>query len=296
LADRTYVAALFGRHAYGHGAMGTTASLEAISVDDARGFWAGMYGPHAATLIVGGDVTLDVAARAAAEAFDGWQGGPFGGSPTTAPVVVADPRVLLVDRPGAPQSELRLGHVAPSRSTKAYHALVTVNALLGGQFTSRLNRRLREEKGVTYGARTAFDLRRVAGTFSCETSVQADATAGAVADVLEEFADVSRPGAISAHELGRAKASLTRGYVRSYETAGQLVRAAAQLVTQGLPDDTFDRFVPAVEAVTPDAIHAAAREHIRTAEATVVVVGDASQCEESLRALGRPLDFVVPVF
>ena len=83
--------------------------------------------------------------------------------------------------PDAPQSELRIGHGAPWRRTRDYHALVTLNALVGGQFTSRINRNLREEKGITYGARTAFELRRVAGSFSCDTSVQADATAVAVA-------------------------------------------------------------------------------------------------------------------
>jgi predicted Zn-dependent peptidase len=203
--------------------------------------------------------------------------------------------VLLVDRPGAPQAELRIGHVGPSRLTPAYHALVTLNAVLGGQFTSRINRRLREEKGVTYGARTSFDFRRVAGTFSCDTSVQADAAGAAVADVLDEL-DRVRQDDVPAPELEAAKASLTRGYVRNFEIAGQLARAAVQLATYGLPDHTFDRFVPGVEAVSGADVHDAARDFVRPADATIVVVGDASTCRLQLATLGREVELAKPEF
>src|SRR5690606_33262698 len=165
-ADRAYVSAVFADHAYGHGALGTTSSLGAMTVDDARGFWAQQYGPSVATLIVVGDVVSADVTAAARRAFDGWVA-PVGPSTAEATPVVPDPRILLVDRPGAAQSELRIGHVGPPRSTPDYHALIVLNALLGGQFTSRINRRLREEKGITYGAHTSFDLRRLAGSFSC---------------------------------------------------------------------------------------------------------------------------------
>jgi zinc protease len=295
MADRAYVSALFGSHAYGHGALGTTASLDAISLDDARGFWATMFGPATATLIVVGDVRVADVVADARRAFHAWTQ-PSADAPRTAePASAPDPRVILVDRPGAPQSELRVGHIGPSRMTPAYHALIVLNAVLGGQFTSRINRRLREEKGVTYGARTSFDFRRVAGTFSCDTSVQADATAAAVADVLAEF-DVIRREVVPAHELLAAKTSLTRGYVRNFETAGQLARAAVQLATYGLADDTFDRFVPSVDAITGGDVHQAADAFVRPDDATVVVVGDADGCRASLEALGRPVVLASPEF
>src|SRR5690606_17498359 len=123
---------------------------------------------------------------AARSVFDSWASNA-GASTIRAASTLADPRVLLVDRPGSPQSELRIGHVGPPRATSDYHSLVVMNAVLGGQFTSRVNRRLREEKGITYGAHTTFDFRRLAGSFSCDTSVQSDATADAVVDVLTEF-------------------------------------------------------------------------------------------------------------
>lgn len=295
MADRTYVSALFREHSYGHGALGTTASLDAITLDETREFWARMYGARTATLVVVGDVDPGQVWRDAGQAFGGWTGSRESLPRLVKPDVQPDARVFLVDRPGAPQSELRLGHLGPPRGTPDYHALVTLNAVLGGQFTSRINRRLREEKGVTYGARTAFDFRRVAGTFSCDTSVDAGATAEAIADILAEFQDI-RHGEVPALELGSARASLTRGYVRNFETAGQMARATAQIATHELPDDTFDRFVPSVEAVTGEQVHAAADACIRPEDATIVVVGDAARCQGPLEALGRPVVVATPEF
>lgn len=294
VADRAYVSAVFGDHAYGHGALGTTSSLGAMTVDDARQFWAAMFGPTEATLIVVGDVVSADVVAAARRAFGSWTAAP---APSTAAAAATlpDARVLLVDRPGAAQSELRVGHVGPARSTPDYHALVVLNAVLGGQFTSRINRRLREEKGITYGAHTSFDFRRLAGSFSCDTSVQSDATADAVSDVLQEFERVGRE-AVAEEELAAARASLTRGYVRNFETVGQIARAAAQLAIYELPDDTFDRFVPAIEAVGRDDVQAAASTCVRPDDATVVVVGDAASCLAPLERIGRPVEAVVPEF
>ena len=294
-ADRAMAAAVFGSHPYGHGSLGTTAALAASSVDDARGFWSAMYRPTECAVIAAGAIDANAVQRSVERAFGSWAGGAARPFPSS-PAVSADPRILFVDRPGAPQCEVRVGHIGPPRRVDDYHALVTVNALLGGQFTSRINRRLREEKGVTYGARSAFDFRRAAGLFSCETSVQTDRAAEAVGDILAELEDVRRDSAIALDELERAKASLTRGYVRSFETPSQLARAAALLVTYGLDEATFDRFVPCVEAVTSADVHAVARTYIRPSDVTVVIVGDAAGTGPDLDGLGRTVDMVSPEF
>lgn len=294
VADRAYVSAIFGDHPYGHGSLGTTGSVEGISLDDVRSFWARQFGPGGATLIVSGATTTSDVVQAASVAFGGWDATPEPRPDDAAWTVPppADARILLVDRPDAPQSELRVGHVGPPRSTPDFHALITMNAALGGQFTSRINRRLREEKGLTYGARTSFDLRRVAGSFTCETSVQADATAQAVADILVELEAIRGASVLTTAELAQAQASLTRGYVRNFETSAQIARATAQLAVHGLPDDTFDRFVPEVDALTAADVHDVAVRALSPAEATVVVVGDRALVGDSLAALGR---IVAPV-
>jgi zinc protease len=299
VADRALLAAIFGAHPYGHGTLGTSAALSATTLADVRECHAAMCRPDRATLIVVGDVSPARVAAAAEAAFGTWRTSAAAPPEPLAPATLdagARPPVILVDRPGAPQSELRVGHIAPGRHTPDFHALVTLNAILGGQFTSRLNTNLRETRAITYGVRTAFEFRRTAGSFACDASVQADATATAAAEVLREFAAIGEPGAVPAAELERAQATLTRGYVRQFETAEQLLRAAAQLAIHGLPDDTYDRFVPAIEGLTPAAIEAAARRTIQAHASAVVVVGDAASTRPALASLGRPIVEATPEF
>jgi predicted Zn-dependent peptidase len=193
---------------------------------------------------------------------------------------------VLVDRPGAAQTELRIGHMAVARSTPDYHALVLLNAILGGQFVSRINLNLREQKGYTYGAHTAFDFRRLAGAFVLQTSVQTDATADAVRESLGEIAAIRVERLPTAKEVEFGRATLTRGYARNFETTDQIGRALAQLAMYDLPDDTFDRFVPGVKAVRAEDLAAAAVRHLHPGELVVVAVGDRVKLESGLNSLG----------
>lgn len=294
VADRAFLSAAFGDHPYGHGTLGTSAAVSRVTIDEVRAFHAAAMRPVGATLIVAGDASPDDVLRAAERQLGGWLPRESAAIallpeiPTAPPVSPA--RVLVVDRPGAPQTEVRVGHVGPSRKASEYHVLVTLNALLGGQFSSRINRNLREARGLTYGARTAFDFRVHSGTFSCDTNVQGDATALVVSEILAELEGVGGTRPVGADELERAKSSMTRGYVRQFETSLQIAHAASRLATFSLTADTFDRFVPDVEAVTPAAVSAAARDHIRPHEAIAVVVGDASGWRTELASLGRPVE------
>lgn len=315
LADRAFLRAVFPNHPYGHGALGTTVALEAMTIDDVRRFHEARFRPARATLIIAGDLTIGSAVEAATQAFGGWSQSGTERAQAAAPVessaavpnsASADPAalaaqvplapVVLVDRPLSPQSELRVGHRAPGRRTPAYHALVTVNAILGGQFSSRLNANLRETRGYTYGARSSFDLRRTGGTFACETSVQADATAAAIVEVLRECEGIRVDDAIGGDELARAKAALTRGYARNFETAEQIVRAAVQLATFGLPDRTFDEFVPEIARTDAAEIVRTARQYIQPDQCAIVVVGDVQSYRRAVDAFGRPVHEVVPEF
>ena len=296
-ADRAFLGAVFGDHPYGHGQLGTIAALEGLDVEDARRHWAHVFTPAAATLIVVGDATERMAMEVATEAFASWTAAPTPlATDIAAPAIPGPPEVLIVPRPGASQSELRVGHLGPPRNAEQYHAIVVLNAILGGQFTSRINRNLRETRAITYGAATAFEMRRHGGSFSCSTGVQSNATCEAVSEILKECALIRGEAPATDEELARAKASLTRGYVRQFETTAQVGRAASVLATYDLPDDTFDQFVPRVEAVTAENLSSAAQLFVRPEEATVVVVGDAEACEADLRSLGRPIRRITPEF
>jgi len=286
VADRAILAAVFGDHPYGHGALGTSRAVNAVTLEEARAQWERTWGPARATMVVAGDIDAERAWSGANEAFGDWDATLPPPSPLAAPSQPADRRVHVLNRPGAPQTEVRVGHLGPPRLTPDYHALLALNALLGGQFTSRINRNLREVRAITYGARSSFEMRRAGGLFSCDTSVQADAVLVAAAEILRECLDVTNQ-VIGDDELVHAKASLTRGYVRHFETAAQMARALTQVVTYALPFDTYDRFVPAIESLTADDLIQAARASLRPGAASVVVVGDLERIGASLASLDR---------
>ena len=287
-ADRAFVRRLFGGHPYGHHGIGDAAGIRAATVGEIRAFHAARAVPAAVTLVVGGAIDTSAAHRLIETAFGDWQGpaaaaAPPLDAPTPAP---APRRVLLVPRPGASQSELRIGHVGVARTTPDYHALVLWNAVLGGQFVSRLNLTLRQQKGYTYGVRSGFDFRRGRGPFSVQTSVQGSATADAVEDVWREVAAMCADQPPTVAELDRAKAAVGRGYPLGFETAQQVARGAAQLALHRLPDDHFARFVPTLDAVDEGAVGAAAGRHVRPDALTPVVVGDQGSVSAQFAALG----------
>jgi zinc protease len=290
VADRTFIRLLYGPHPYGHTPIGTENTVATLTVDDVRRFHAEAMRPTAATLLAVGDCEHGEVEKIAAEAFDGWNaaaGGSFAAEPVPVPAAVAHPaRLIIVPRAGAPQSELRIGHVAVARNTPDYHALVAANMVLGGQFVSRINLNLREDKGFTYGARTAFDFRRMPGPFALQVSVQTAATARAIEESIGEIAAIRGPRPATHEELALGVAALTRGYARNFETAEQIARAATQIALYDLADDYFEQFVPRVEAVTPADVTRVMAEHVEPPRLLTLVVGDLDVVGAELAQLG----------
>lgn len=299
VAERVFHETVYRGHPYGHPGIGTDAALSRMAVDDVRRFHRERHRLGAATLIAAGPLADDAVVESAERVLGGLPAGeadgpepdglePDGPEPdglAAAVPPVPPARLVLVDRPGAAQSELRIGHAAAARRTPEYHALQVLNTVLGGQFVSRLNQSLREEKGWTYGVRTAFRFRRAPGPFVMQTSVQADATAEAVREVLDEMRGIGGERPVTGPELALARDALTRGFARGFETAGQVAGGVARIVQYDLPADEHDRFVPAVSSVDAAAVTAAAARHLRADRAVVVVVGPAAQIEPALGAL-----------
>ncbi len=288
VADRLLTRLLYPGHPYGHPPIGRAAMLRETTVDDVRDLHARLWRPSRMTLVAVGDASHDELLRAADRAFGSWAPGELmqDGNGAAAPAIPApSARLAILDRPGAAQSELRIGQVAAPRLTPDYHALLVLNAILGGQFVSRLNMNLREAKGYTYGARSAFDFRRSHGPFVVQAAVQTTATAESVQEVLAEVGAIGRGRPATTDEVDLARSSLTRGYPRNFETAGQVARGVAQLALFGLPDETFERFVPSVNGVDTEAVTQAAAR-IDPSRMTVAIVGDRERVGESLLGLG----------
>ena len=285
VADRAFVRLLYGDHPYGHTSLGNEHTLGQMTLDHVRAFHRAAICPPQATLVAVGDCDHDAIVRLAAAAFEGWEGG-VGGEGAAGGTFPRPARLNVVPRAGAPQSELRIGHVAAPRDTPDYHALVAANAVLGGQFVSRINQNLREDKGFTYGAYTAFEFRRLPGPFALHCSVQTAATGRAIQESLSEIAAIRGPRPATHEELALGVAGLTRGYARNFETAEQVARAVAQLALYDLPDDYFAEFVPRVERVTVDEVTAVASRHLDPDRLTTLVVGDLEQIAGDLADLG----------
>jgi zinc protease len=277
VAERAFTQRLYGAHPYGHLPIGSEASLTTMGAGEAREFHARRYRPSRVTVIAVGDSSHEALADMVEAAFGTWQADPGEADvaePSALPIPPGTREVLVAPRPGAPQSELRLGHVGVARNSTDYHALVALNLVLGGQFVSRINTNLRERKGYTYGARTSFDFRRGRGPFTLYASVQSDATADAVRESISELQAIRGERPVTAAELELGRAPLTRGYPRGFETSDQIGRAIAQIALYDLPDDYFTTFVPKVMALTPDDLTRAAVAHIDPDRLLAVIVGD----------------------
>lgn len=288
VAERAFLQLLYPGHPYGHLPLGTEAALRALTLDDVRALHRRAYVLSRATLVVAGDGEHALVAEAAARAFDRAAAGGDGVVPD--PTSLEPPRstrcTALVDRAGAAQSVLRMGLVTTSRNAPDYYTLAVLDAILGGQFVSRLNLILREQKGYTYGVRSMLDLRRGPGPFVVHTSVETAATAEAVAIVLDEVRAIGSNRPPTDEELQVARAALTRGYARQFETAAQVARAAAQMALYDLPDDYFAQFVPRVRAVDRDDVVRVARAYLDADRFLTVVVGDGERVRPALERAG----------
>jgi predicted Zn-dependent peptidase len=299
VAERAFLRLLYGTHPYGHLAIGADRSLRHLSREDVTRFHAATYRPETSVLIVAGAFDHAELLRTASQAFGRWRGGDAAepaGQPAAdrTPPADAPTRLAIVPREAAAQSELRIGHLSARRNTPDYAALLVMNAVLGGQFVSRVNLKLREEKGYTYGAHTGFDWHRGISPFELQVSVHTASTADAIRDALDELDAIRGRRPPTDAELTLAKASLTRGYPRNFETAQQVARSVAQLALYDLPDSYFEEFVPKVNAIAAADVVRAAERYVRPERLTTLVVGDHLAVGDGIDALGLGQAVVLP--
>ncbi|MGQ0649592.1 MAG: M16 family metallopeptidase [Gemmatimonadaceae bacterium] len=274
-------------HPYHRSSGGDSASTTALDSASVRQFYDRTIRPERATFIVVGDVGSREAWQAIESRFGGWK--PVSsGAPT--PVVSAAPRVqtrtqvYLIDKPDAAQSVINIGWPGVDRTTPEYPALMVMNTLLGGSFTSRLNMNLRETKGYSYGARSGFTFRRAAGPFTASAAVRTNVTDSSLVEFFKELRRM-RDEPVTGDELERAKAYVELALPGSLETTTQVAGQLAELHTFGLTLDDLPRFAAAVQMVTVDAVRRVARKYLTPDQATVVVVGDLGKVRASIEAL-----------
>jgi predicted Zn-dependent peptidase len=286
IAQLAFARVLYGRtHRYGTAQAGTAQTIQAFTVDDLRAFYTAHVRPDNAALLVVGDVTPDRAMPLLEASFGAWR---VQGSRPPPPALPSAPqhavrRIYLVDKPDAPQSQIRIGWIGVPRSSPDYFPIQVMNTILGGSFLSRLNLNLREQHGYTYGAFSAFDMRLLAGPFSAAAGVQTDKTADALKEFFKELGAIAGP--VPADELTKAKNYLALRFPSRFETTGDISQRLEEALVYRLPDDYFSQYVAKVQAVTEADVRRVARQYVQPERFAIVIAGDRKAIEAQIRAL-----------
>lgn len=286
--------AVYGDAPYGRPANGTPTSIPGLTHEDLAAFHAGRYRPENAVLIFSGDITPQAARALAQQAFGDWRGQGAAPAPSAdAAGPALPPRVIVIDQPGAGQAAVITALRGISRSDPDYFPLSVGNAVLGGGFSARLSQEIRIKRGLSYGAYSGLSAREDEGVLTASAQTRNDAVPQVIDLMLQQVRRLSDEP-VTAADMAPRKATLTGDFGRTLETVDGLGSLVANLALYDLPLSRLASYAADVNAVTPEAIQAAVREHIPADRASVVVVGDAQVFLDQLRA-AYPNVEVVPL-
>jgi len=284
LANRTLMLALNGSaNPYGYTDLGTEESVKAITGDDVKNFWARYIVASNAGVIVSGDISAADLRKSLEKTLGRWK---VTGAPQTTATKsnLTSARLIVVDKPGAPQTQMRVALPAPGRSTPDYEQLQVMNMILGGQFSSRINLNLREEHGYTYGANSNFVHLRDTGWWTVASGIRTDVTTPALSEVLKEIGRIAETP-VTSDELALAKESIVGALPARFTTTEQTVGVLGSLFVYDLGTDYYSKFVPKVQAITIENVSDVSRKYLLRAKPIVILVGDRKRIEPELRKL-----------
>lgn len=287
VAGLVLYAALYGLTSpYGHPITGVRETFKDITVADVQAFYKQRWNPAAMTLVVVGDFEPK-ALRAKLDATLGaWK--PVGVKRPQRPVVklqkIAN-RLLLVDRKGAAQSDVRIGLVGLDRKDPRYYQFEVLSSTLGGGFTSRLTQRLREQLGITYGARAGMDYRQGRGPFLIATAIVTPETGRGISEIFQILDDLATKD-VPADELEKSKQNLIRALPSQFQTNAATAGAFAELALFGLPDNWYSTYAAKVRRVTAKDVRAAAKQLLPGKNMVISIVGDLAKIRPELDKLG----------
>lgn len=289
MALRVFPGLLYGSdHAYGlpFRGSGSEASVQGLTRADLQAFHRTWLRPNNATLVVVGDVTLESVAPMLEKHLRDWESADVPAKNVAIVEHKTAPQVYLIDRPGSAQSILFAAHVAPPKADPRDIAIGSMNDILGGEFTARINMNLREDKGWAYGAWSLLFDARGQRPFLVYAPVQTDKTAESMAEIHGELTGITGDMPPTEAELAKVKDSGTLTLPGRWETAGSVAGSIAQMVRFGLPDDYWATYPDAVRGLTLADVTETARDVVRPGQLVWVVVGDRATIEEPIRALG----------
>lgn len=285
LSETMFSKKVFDTHPYGLESGGTENSIPKLDASALKKYYFSISSPGDAFFIVAGDVSESEILRMLGERFGLWNNFSVTTPAFAMPSDLKTRSVLLVEKPQAVQSAIRVGHLGIARNHHDYIACYVLNMLLGGYFNSRINLNLREKHGFTYGARSFFDARKQTGAFAVSTEVRTDVTARAVEEIINELVLI-RKEPVSADELTMVKNYIIGSFPLSIETPQQVASRIATLALYGLSPDYYDRFRDTVAALSSEDLLHTAETYLRPDSVTISASGDAKALEKDMKAFG----------
>lgn len=290
LDDPSYVASncfskvLFKNSHYSNTTLGTQSTVENISNEDVRNFYNKLILPNNINLIVVGSISKQKLSDELNKNFSGWKSKKLNHLENNISNSTSAKRVVFIRKDDAPQSELRIGHLAKKRNSPDYYATTIMNTILGGQFSSRINSNLREDKGYTYGAHSYFSHNKSSGMFTVSTSVNSENTVDAVNEILNEINGMRKE--IYKEELEFAKSYLIKHYPANFETYGQIAKNISLINHFDLQKDYFNTYIPIMKELNLKSVSDSAVNNIAPNQLTILILGSEKLLKENLGELG----------
>jgi zinc protease len=284
MAQRVGPHLLYGDSPYGFSNIGTAPSLQSLTADQLKAFWAAHYGPSDSTLVFAGDVSEADAKTLAQQYFGDWSGAAASTVTLPPPPPLPAERVVIVDKPGAPQTALYAFGIGVAQTTPDLPAIRVMNYTLGGSFGSRINMNLREKNGYTYGAQSGFQAYREGGPFLAGGLVRTDVTAPAAKELMGELRRILTDPPTDA-ELKMAKDASIQSLPGTFETMSATASTTAGLFIYSRPLDYYATLPDRYRAITAQDVVAAAQKTIHPDNLLIVAVGDRKKIEPPLKEL-----------
>ncbi len=283
LANKEFRKVLYGKHPYARTVTGERTDVEALNTGNLKLWWSKASRPDRSTLIFAGDITRQEALKLAKKNLGGWKIGLIEMGLVLPDIAeIKEKHIYIVDRPGAAQSEIRVGQIGITRhQLPDYFISRVVSEYFGGSFHSRLNDTLRVKKGLTYGARGSFSARNFAGEFRASTFTKTASTPEAVQvifDVIKQLQDVEPDD----RELDNTKSYIAGSFVRNRETPQSVARDLWLIESQRLGSDYLDNLLASVAGTTKQQCVEFVKNNINPDKMVVVIAGDASKIKDEL--------------
>ena len=294
IAQRVGLKLLYGNQPYGFTTSGTLDSVKGFTAEELKAFWSSHYGPSDSALVLAGDVTEAEARKLAEKHFGAWTGEAK--SEVTLPPAPAAPalKIVIVDKPGSPQTSLTAFGIGLPRSTPDLLPLTLMNYTLGASFGSRINMNLREVHGYTYGARSGYALYREGGAFTAGGLVKTDVTAPAAKELMLELRRIQTEPPTEA-ELKMAREASIQSIPAQFETTNASASAITSIFLYHRPLDYFATLPERYRAVTPAEVEKAAKMEVHPENLLILAVGDKAKIDAGLKEANiAPIEYADP--